>query len=168
MRHESGDVASRIHDSGDRPERAVRVRGVVRTGRPTRRVHVAKQDLAVALKLLERRVVRVEAALAVRDRHAQRSTGVHCVREGCVQPLRGDRDLPADEPHRRVAQEGAGHEASFGQDLETVADAEDETARRRESADRPHDRAESRDDAGTDIVTVGEPAGQDHRRDPVE
>jgi hypothetical protein len=31
-----------------------------------------------------------------------------------------------------------------------------------------HDRAEPRDDAGPDVVTVGEPAGQDDRRDAVE
>ena len=47
--------------------------GSVGAGVVPGRVHVAEQDLAVAFELVERRVVREVAALAVGDRHPQRA-----------------------------------------------------------------------------------------------
>ena len=125
VRHQARDVAAGVHDPGDRPERAVRVRG---SSAAVPSVDVAEQDLAVALERVERRVVRVVAALAVRDRHAQRSARRERVRERRVEPLGGDRDLLAGEPERRVPQQRARHEPGLGEDLEPVADAEDEPA----------------------------------------
>ena len=56
MRHETHDVALRVHDAGDVCDRAVRV------------VLVTEDDLPVRLELGEEPVVREPAALPVLDR----------------------------------------------------------------------------------------------------
>ena len=162
------DVPRRVQHARDRAQRAVWVGGVIGSGLRARGVHVAEQDLALALERVERRVVGVEAALTVGDRHAQRPAGVDQVRERRVAPFRGDHDLLPGEPQRRVAQQGARHEPGLGQDLEAVADAQDEAATGREVGDGPHDRAEAGDHTGPHVVAVREPAGQDDRRDAIE
>ena len=70
--HEARDVARGVADAGDPAQRAVRVARVVGTGDRAVGVRVAPQHAAVALQRVERRVVGVVAALAVRDRHPQR------------------------------------------------------------------------------------------------
>jgi hypothetical protein len=67
---------------------------------------VAEEDLAVALELVQRRLVGVVAALAVGDRHAQRLAG-RGAGERRVEPLGLDVDEPAGEPQRAVAQQRA-------------------------------------------------------------
>ena len=85
-----------------------------------------------------------------------------------VEPFGGDRDLLAGEPERGVPEQRARHETGLGEDLEAVADAQHEPAVGRERADRAHDRAEPGDDAGPDVVAVGEAARQDDRGDALE
>ena len=102
------------------------------------RVDVAEQDLAVALERVERRVVGVVAALAVGDRHPQRRrASASAWVNGVSSRSGGDRDLAPGEPQRRVAEQRAGHEAGLGQDLEAVADPEDEPAVGRRSRRPP-------------------------------
>ena len=90
------------------------------------------------------------------------------MRERGVELLGGDRHLPTEEPQTAIAQQRPGHEAGFGEDLEPVADPQHEPALGRERADRAHDRAEPRDDPGTQVVAVGEAAGQHDGGDAVE
>ncbi len=169
MGHEARDVARGVHDAGDRPERAVRVGGVARLVR-RRPVGpgVAEQHLAGPFQLVERRVVGVEAALAVGDRHPQRPALADRPGERRVEPLRDDRDLARDEPQPAVAEQGAGQEMRLGQDLEAVADPEDEPAIGGERGHGAHHRAEPGDHAGPQVVAVGEAARQDHPGDAVE
>src|SRR5215203_1977774 len=56
----------------------------------------------------------------------------------------------------------------LGQDLKTVTDAKNRTSVLRELLQRSHDVSEARDGAGSQIVTVGEAAGNDHRVDTLE
>ena len=93
---------------------------------------------------------------------------VERVRERRVEPLGGDRDLPAGEPQRRVPQERARHQAGLGEDLEAVADPEHQPAVAGERRHGAHDRAEPRDDAGPQVVAVREAARQDDRGDALE
>ena len=60
-----------------------------------------------------------------------------------------------------VADERAGQQAGFGEDLEAVADAEDEAAVVGELFHRLHHRAEPRDGAAAQIIAVAETAGHD-------
>ena len=170
VRHQAGHVAGRVHDAGDRPQRAVRVGRVVRAGRRAGGVDVAEQDLAVALERVERRVVGVVAALAVGDRHPQRPAAPSTrVGERRVEPLGRDRDLAAGEPERRVAQQRARARArprpGPGSRCRCPRTSPPSAAN---AADRAHDRAEPGDDPGPQVVAVGEPARQDDRRDAVE
>src|SRR5207248_1771401 len=50
----------------------------------------------------------------------------------------------------------------LAQDLEAVADPNDGATALGELPHRPHDPGEPRDGAGSQVVAVGEPAGQDH------
>ena len=160
MRHQPGHVAGRIEDPGNRPERAVGVRRVAGLGGGTGRIDVAEEDLPVALQGIEGHVVRVVAALAMGHRHAQRAPRGQGMGERRVESRGGDGHVPADEAKRRVAQECAGHEARLGEDLEAVADPQDEAAAGRKRGNRPHDRAEPGDRTGPKVVAVGEATGR--------
>ena len=83
----------------------------------------------------------------------------------CCAAIATSRD---DEAQRAVAQQGARNEPGLREHLEAVADPEHETAIRGERRDGTHDRREPGDDAGAEVVAVGEPAGQDDGRDTVE
>ena len=60
-----------------------------------------------------------------------------------------------------VAEEGAGEELGFAEDLEAVADAYDGLAFFGHAADAVHDGGEAGDCAGPEVVAVGESAGED-------
>ena len=67
----------------------------------------------------------------------------------------------------RVPQQGTWKQSCLASDLESVADAEDRSARLRVCGDLLHDWAEPRDGAGTQIVAVAETAREDdHIRAP--
>ena len=70
--------------------------------------------------------------------------------------------MAADEAQAAVAHHGAGEQASFAENLEAVANAENETAAVGEFLDRLHHRREARDGAGAQIIAVGKSAGQDN------
>ena len=70
-------------------------------------------------------------------------------------------DRLADIFERCVAQQGAGQQPAFAQDLEAVADAEHGQPTRSRADDLAHHRREARDGAATQVVAVGEAAGQD-------
>ena len=126
--HQAGHVPGRVHHPGDRPQRAVRVRRVVRlAGRRPVGPDVAEQDLPVALERVERRRVGVVAALAVGDRHPQRpalsdearerrvagapgrwrSPGTRSAGSGCAGARRG-RGPPPPAPGSRCRCRGRG------------------------------------------------------------
>ena len=60
-----------------------------------------------------------------------------------------------------IAHHRAGQQPGFAENLETVADAENQAAGTRESIHRFHYRRKARNGAGAQIIAVGEPAGQD-------
>src|SRR5437764_500903 len=68
--------------------------------------------------------------------------------------------MAADKAQTGIAHHGAGEQASFTQDLESVADAEHHAATFGKFFDRLHDRRKAGDRAGAQIVAVGETAGQ--------
>ncbi len=67
-----------------------------------------------------------------------------------------------------IDQERAGKQTRFAEDLEAVADTEHEPALIGELDDLLHDRRETGDRAGTQVVTVGETAGHDDRVNALE
>ena len=65
-----------------------------------------------------------------------------------------------DEAQLRVAHQDAGQKPEFDQNLEAVADAEDEPAALGMGAHRRHDRRMGGDRAAAQIIAVGEAARQ--------
>ena len=147
--------------AGDRPQRAVGVRAVaVGAGSPSS-VDVAEEDLAGALQLVERRVVGEVAALAVRDGHPQRSprAGTRCVngvsrRSGAMATRRHTNRRPrcaTARPARARPRPAPGSRCrsrARGRRRAAYADTARITGR------------EPRDDARSQVVAVGEAAGQ--------
>jgi len=70
-------------------------------------------------------------------------------------------DLLADIALAGVAHQRAGEQASLAEDLEAVADAEDEAAGVGEALDRLHDGCELGDGSGAEVVAIGESAGNE-------
>src|SRR4051812_13498065 len=67
-------------------------------------------------------------------------------------------DAFATELQRAVADQSAGQQPGFAQDLKAVTNTQHESAVGRESLDGLHHRAETRDCAGAQIIAIAEPA----------
>jgi hypothetical protein len=98
----------------------------------------------------------------MRDRHANDLAGIVAARERRVGSFDPQMHILADEFQLGIAHQNAGQQPGFAQDLETVADAEHETAIRRMLAHRVHHRGARRDRAAAQIIAIGKPAGHDH------
>ncbi len=69
-------------------------------------------------------------------------------------------DVAADELEAAIAEQRAGQQAGFHQNLEAVADAQHQPAGGGELLDRLHHRRELGDGAAAQVIAVGEAAGQ--------
>ena len=92
-------------------------------------------------------------ALAERARAGERATAVEHL----------ELYLPEREAPVGVAEQRAGQEAGLAEHLKAVADSEHEAAVTREVDHGLHRRREARDRAGTQVVAIGEAAGDDDR-----
>src|SRR5882762_10316585 len=158
MGHQAGYVTLAVANAGDVVHGAVGIAGVVvfAVGRG-----VAEKNLAIFFESGERGFVAIVIAVAVGDGEFEDLAFLRGVGEGGVGVFDADVDVAADEAEAGVAHHGAGEEASFEEDLETVADAEDKTTGFGEFGDGVHDGREAGDGAGAEIVAVGEAAGED-------
>ena len=122
---------------------------------------VAEDDAVLALELGDGVRVREVVAVAVGDGDAEditllREGGESAVRcfHAQIRPLTAVLEVG-------VAEEGAGEEPGFAEDLKAVADAYDSLALFGHAADAVHDGGEAGDCAGTEVVAVGKAAGED-------
>ncbi len=88
------------------------------------------------------------------DGHAEDLAALAGVGEGAVGGFDAEGDFFADEAEAAVADESAGEESGFDEDLEAVADAEDEPAGAGEVFHRGHDGRELGDGAAAEVVAV--------------
>ena len=95
------------------------------------------------------------------DGQAQDFAPVGGAGEGRVGGFGAQVDVAADELEAAIADQRAGEQSGFDQDLEAVADAQDEAALGGEAADGAHDGGELGDGAAAEVVAVGEAAGED-------
>ena len=109
------------------------------------------------------RSIREVAALAVRDGHLDQLPLRGGAGERRVGGFHADGDGTAHETELPVAQQRAGKQAALDQNLESVADAQNQAALLREFLHRGHDRREFGDGAAAQVVAVGESARQNHR-----
>ena len=159
MRHQAEHVARAVADAGDAVHRAVGIR-LFRD--LARRVRVAQQHLSVFIQLFQGGGVGVVAAFAVLDRHLQQFAGLGQTRERGAVVLDPEVHSPAHETQRGVTGQGSREQPRFAKDLESVADAEHQSARLGEVDDALHDGREASHGAGPQVVAVGEAAGQHH------
>src|SRR5262249_8860150 len=138
-------------DSCDRAARPIRVRI---GSQPARVIAVAKDDLPVSLQLVERRIVGVVVPLTVCDREPEDLALTQRRRERRADHLGTDCDIAADEPQMLILNQRAWEQTNLGQYLETIADAEDESACERVATNRLHNRSELCERAGAKIVAV--------------
>ncbi len=156
--HETEDIATGVDDAGDVAEGAIWVR--LRAG-VSRGIGVAEDDAVVAFQIGEGVRIGEVGTFAVGDGDIPNLAGAGLVGEGGGVVFNAEGDLFADEMEVAVADEGAGEEAGFAEDLESVADAEDQFARFGGGDDGWHDRGEAGDGAAAEVVPVGESARED-------
>src|SRR3954447_4470913 len=118
MGHEPEDVARLVDPPGDVGERAVRV---VAGG-------VGERDLALVDEPLVHLGRRPPTTGGVLDRDGEGVAPRARARERRAAVDHRDVDLAADEAQGGVGQQGAGEQAGLAQDLEAVADAQDQSA----------------------------------------
>ena len=98
----------------------------------------------------------------MRHRHLQHLAHRVLIGERGVGLLHPEPHRAGDEAEPAVPHQRAGKQPGLAQNLEPVADAQDRAAFPREALHRGHDRAESGDGAGAQVVAVAEAAGQHH------
>src|SRR5690606_7374648 len=123
---------------------------------------------ALGLQLVQRPPVGHVAAVHVLQRDVDLLAGRVVGGPGGVRVLHPQLLVAADEVQVVVAEHAAGQQVGLGEDLEAVADAEDGQARLRLLDDGVHDRRETGDGPGPQVVAVGEPAAQHHGVDLLE
>ena len=158
MRHQAGHVALFIADAGDVLQRAVGICGV---GQVAVGVAVLPQDLIVSLELRERFFVGKIAAFTVGDWHAKNFSRRNLAGERRI--VRGglEENVFAVELQVAIADERAGQQARFGENLKAVADAENEAAVVGELFHGLHHGAEPCNRAAAQVIAVAETAGHD-------
>ena len=123
-------------------------------------IDVPEGDSVLGFKGVERLLIGKVAAFAVCDGQVQELALVELRSEWRVRGLGAQGDFAADEFEILIAQQRSGEDTGFHQNLESVADAENETACRRELFHGAHDRREARNRAAAEIVAVGKSAGK--------
>src|ERR1039457_355244 len=83
------------------------------------------------------------------------------LRVGCVRALHANVHRLANVLQASVAQQRAGEQSGFTQNLKSVADAQHQSASSGELAYRLHDRGKLGDGAGAEVVPVGKSTGHD-------
>jgi hypothetical protein len=122
--HHPQHIPALVRDGSDAVQRPVRVR-LIRDG--SSRIAVSEDYLPVRFQACQILRCGVEASLVVGDRDAQQLPWAIGAGE-CRLPFDPQVDVAADEFQATVAQHGAGEKACLLQDLETVADSQDEAA----------------------------------------
>ncbi len=165
MRHHAEHVAARVTDTGDGPDRAVRVR----LGRdPPLGVAVPQDDLPSGLESAQGRGIGDVAALPVLDGEIEHVAAPAAVGERRVGVLHAHVDALAEKGQAAIAHERAGKQTGFAENLEPVAESDHEAAGVRELGDRRHDRRKTRHRSAAQIVAVRETAGQQYTVEAVE
>src|SRR3954451_13554871 len=120
MRHHPEHVPPRVADPGDVPRRSVRIR--LARDAPLG-IAIAKNDLPIALEIIERGVVREVVALSMRDRHTQHGAALQLARERRVGLFDAQKNIAADESQMLVPHQRARQQTGLGEHLKSIADA---------------------------------------------
>ncbi len=158
MGHHAQDVAVGAANASDIFERSV---GICFLGDLAIWAGITEDDAIVAFEFGERYLVAKVIAFHVADGDGQHFTFLAGIRERRVVVFHSYLYRLANILQSDVAHEGAGEKPGFTQNLEAVADAEDEAAGVGELAHGFHDGRELGDGAGAEVVAIGEAPGND-------
>ena len=122
----------------------------------------------VSLEPVQSGLVGDESALAVLERDDDLLACLVGARPRRVDILDTKHLIAADERPVVIADECAGQEMRFTQDLEAVADPQHRKAAVGSGDDLGHHRSEARDGSATQVVAVGESTGKDDRVDSLQ
>src|SRR5207245_6209546 len=159
VRHQAEDRAVLVDDPGDVLQRSIGIGGLRQLALGGR---IPEHDLPVAPERSQRVGFGVVLALTVRDRHGQHLARPHTPRERRLDVLDAEPRGLAAVLQTLVTHERAGQEPRLAEDLEAVAGAEHVPTPGHEVRERIDDRRPASDRAGPQVVTIREPAGQDH------
>ncbi len=151
VRHHAHHIPLLVQYTGDIPQRAIRI------------IHVLQRNAIFRLQLVERSLVGDIAAFAMRHRHAEPLAFPGFLRKRRMRGGHFQFHWPANELQIGVAHQGARQKPAFCQNLEPVANAQNQSAIRREALDGVHHGRKLGDGAAPQIVAVCEPARQNHR-----
>src|SRR3984893_6928652 len=158
MGHHAEHVASGAADAGDIFERSIGIRFWCDF---TAGVRITEDDAIVALQFGERRLIAKIIAFHVADGDGQHFALAARVRKRGFVVFDFHLHRLADIFQSDVAHQRSRQQSRLTQNLEAVADAEDQSASGGELADGVHHWGELGDGAGAEIVTEGETSGDD-------
>src|SRR5467141_2784501 len=146
MRHEASDVALAIANAGDIVNCSIGIAGVVSPwcGREATygaiRRRVAEYYLAIVFKLRECGFIAVVIAIRVRDGNFQNLPLLRSIGKRRVRLFNANVNVPADESQAAIAHHRARKQPRFAENLEAVANAEDQAATACKLLNGLHDR----------------------------
>src|SRR5438445_7299050 len=158
MRHQAGDVALAVADTGDVVNRAVGIASVVsflgsrKATDGTVGRGVTENDLTIVFEVGERGFVAIVSAVGVRDGNLENLALLRGVGKGRVRLLDANVDMAADKAQAAIAHHGAREQARLAENLEAVANAEYHAAALGEFLDRLHHRRKTCNGARTQVI----------------
>ena len=123
--HQAENVAAFVDDPSDPSERSVR--RILAAGAPCLRVGVTEEDAPAALQHVEIVRRQKEKSLVVGDGEVDDLSFGERVREGCVVSFDANMARATDEAKVFVRQQGTRQKLRFGEDLEAVAYADEQS-----------------------------------------
>jgi len=159
MGHHSHNAEIRRNNSCDVVRRTVGVPGFFHL---TQGTTVPEEHLPSSLQLGKLVWREKEIPLVVGNGNADDLSRSKEKGEGGVCTLHPEENVPANEPPTPVGKECPGEESALKENLESVANAKDNTPRKCEIPHRPHNGRKPSDGSGSEIITITESPGEDH------
>jgi hypothetical protein len=165
MGHHSKNVTRGVADPRNGLRRAIRI--VLLRDLPFGRA-IAENDLVAPLHFRERSRIDIIVSIGVSDRKTDDLSFLIEPSIGKTWVLHSEENLFADELQASVSHQSTGEKARLDQDLEPVADSENQSSRGREPLHGLHDGRKTGQSAGPQIVSIRKSTGDDDHIDPGE
>jgi len=156
MGHHAENVSPGVQDARDVAQGAV---GIGLRGNFSFGSGVAEGDSVFGFKLMQVLGGAVVVAFHVTDGQLKHFALGEPGGKGAIRGFSAEIDLLADVFETGVAHERTGEQAGLSEDLEAVADAQDQAASGCKALDRLHDGREAGDGAGAQVIAIGKAAG---------
>lgn len=156
MWHHAKHVFGGIGNAGDVVEGPV---GVGLVGDISVCIAVSEEHLSVRFNVCQGLFIAVETTFTMGDGHTKYLVGIDFTGGDQMGVACFEVNIFAVKLHVGVAQEGAGQQATFAQNLESVADTQDKTTVLGVIGYGGHDGRQLGDGTRTQVISVGETAG---------